>query len=553
MVVFLIVRSLIISEILYDPDPAVGLPPFEYVEWYNSGADTVDLAGWQWVVGDKARRIAGGRVSPGGYLIVCAPAAAPAFRHYGATAGLESFPALRNTGDRLTLVNPEGVAVHTVEYSPNQFNDALKSSGGWSLELTSPADYCNPAAWAASADPSGGTPGRANSQLVRPPEAGPPMLVRAADDDGQRFVLLFSGTLDPGISMYNYACRLSPGDWDATPVAPPGYGVNGLYFTRPAGINPDQVYTITLEGTVAGCSGSEALLRPVLFGTPAEPDSAGILITEILFDPADGQTEFVEVFNRSGRVAETAALILARADAGGKILGFSDAQELPFWLFPGCHAVLTADAAKFARAWPDADPGIIVSRPDMPSLTNSESQLILMDRNQKVLDVAAYSPEWHYPYLEATQGVSLERISLAAPGTDRANWFSASAAAGYSTPGQENSCRLSTPSILPQGLTLDLSTGFSESPSDPVRMNAAYRFEEPGWFLRMMVYNAEGQPVREIFPFALAGKEGSVGWDGLDGLQRLVPEGICLVVADFYHPSGKKGRWKRAWPLIRNY
>ena len=47
--------SLLISEIMFDPDPSVGLPLYEYVEWYNAGADTVDLAGWQWVAGDKVR------------------------------------------------------------------------------------------------------------------------------------------------------------------------------------------------------------------------------------------------------------------------------------------------------------------------------------------------------------------------------------------------------------------------------------------------------------------------------------------------------------------
>ena len=45
-----ITSLILISEIMFDPDPQVGLPPFEYVEWYNPGADTIDLTGWQWMV-----------------------------------------------------------------------------------------------------------------------------------------------------------------------------------------------------------------------------------------------------------------------------------------------------------------------------------------------------------------------------------------------------------------------------------------------------------------------------------------------------------------------
>ena len=71
--------NLLISEIMFDPDPPVGLPVYEYVEWYNPGGDTVDLTGWQWAVGDKVRRVASGRIGPGGYVIVCPLAAAPAW------------------------------------------------------------------------------------------------------------------------------------------------------------------------------------------------------------------------------------------------------------------------------------------------------------------------------------------------------------------------------------------------------------------------------------------------------------------------------------------
>ncbi|TSA32300.1 MAG: lamin tail domain-containing protein [Porphyromonadaceae bacterium] len=544
---------ILISEIMPDPDPSVGLPPYEYVEWYNAGGDTVDLTGWQWVVGDKVRRVGSGRVSPGGYVIVCSPAAAPAFRALGQVIAMESFPALRNTGERLTLLNPAGIAVHTVEYSPDQFTDALKANGGWSLELADPSQYCSPAAWLPSVDPSGGTPGRSNSQQVTVPPAEPPMLIRAAGYDDQRFVLLFSGILNPAVEVNNYACILMPGGIYTSGVPAPEYGFPGLFFHLPDSLDQGLTYTIELKGTVDDCSGQNARLRPVALGFPSRPDSAGVVITEVMFDPQTNQTEFVEVYNRSERVIDLKDLILARADTQGVIMSFSDQQVLSYWLFPECYAVFTGDAKSFTKAWPMADPAVVAERSDMPSLTNGESQLILMDRNQKQLDVVTYSPDWHYPYLEENKGVSLERINVDASGTDPANWFSASAASGGSTPGSKNSSSLKLPLTAAQHFSLDPVIGYSAISPDPVQVAVSYRFENTGWFMRMNIYNREGLLVREIFPFGMASVEGIICWDGLDAAQRLVPDGIYLLVADYYHPSGKKGRWKKACAIMRTY
>jgi hypothetical protein len=545
--------SLLISEIMYDPDPSVSLPPYEYAEWYNPGSDTVDLTGWQWVVGDKVRRVAGGRVTPGGYVIVCSPAAAPAFRALGEVIAMESFPALVNSGGRLTLINPAGIAVHTVDYAPDQFTDVLKANGGWSLELADPLQYCSPMAWLPSVDPSGGTPGRANSQQVTVPPAGLPMLIRAAGYDDQRFVLLFSGTLNPQLDMNNYACMLMPGAIYSTAVPAPEYGFPGLFFHLPDSMDQGLTYTIELNGTVDDCSGQKALLRPVLLGFPSEPDSADVVITEVMFDPLADQTEFVEVYNRSERVIDLKDLILARADAEGAIRSFSNQQPLSYWLFPYCYAVFTADAGLFTKAWPLADPAVVAERPDMLSLTNEESQLILMERNQKQLDVVTYSPDWHYPYLEEDKGVSLERLNAGVSGTDRANWFSASAASGGSTPGSKNSAAVNSPLATSQKFSLDPVVGFAAISRDPVQVVVSYKFDDPGWFLHIRIFNSGGLPVREIFPFGLAPVEGSVCWDGLDAGLRLVPDGIYLVVADYYHPAGKKGRWKKACAMIRAY
>jgi hypothetical protein len=277
--------GLLISEIMADPDPPVGLPEFEYAEWYNSGADTLYLADWQWVVGDKYRRLTHGIIIPGGYVIVCAAAAAPAFRLFGEVMVMESFPALRNSGDRLALVNPAGIAVHTVEYSPDQFPDALKAGGGWSLELADPVHYCSREAWRPSVDRTGGTPGRANSQIIDAPIAGPASLLRAAGQDEGHFVLLFSGTLDPMQDPNNYACHLMPGAIHAFPAPAPGYGFPGLSFSLPGELDRNQIYTVEIEGPIMDCEGRPAIMRPASLGFPSPPDSAGVVITEIMFDP----------------------------------------------------------------------------------------------------------------------------------------------------------------------------------------------------------------------------------------------------------------------------
>jgi hypothetical protein len=272
-----------------------------------------------------------------------------------------------------------------------------------------------------------------------------------------------------------------------------------------------------------------------------------------MFDPRTDQAEFVEVYNRSERMVELKNLILVRADASGVTRSFSDQQPLSYWLFPQSYAVFTGDYKLFAKAWPLADPAIVAARPDMPSLTNEESQMILMDRNQKQLDAVTYSPGWHYPYLEEKKGVSLERIDPDLPGTDRDNWFSASAATGGSTPGSKNSSSLNPQVTSSQYFSMEPAIGYQEVQSDRIQLAVSFNFGNPGWFLSMHIFNSNGQLIREIFPFGMAPVKGAVCWDGLDTAQRQVPEGIYLLVADYYHPSGKKGRWKRACAIMRTY
>ena len=353
--------------------------------------------------------------------------------------------------------------------------------------------------------------------------------------------------------MNNYACILMPGAINALAAPAPEYGFPGLFFYFPNNLDPGLTYTIELSGTITDCSSQNARLRPVALGFSSRPDSAGVVITEVMFDPGTDKTEFVEVYNRSEHLIDLKDLVLARVDAGGTIRSFSDQQPLSYWLFPKCYAVFATDAKSFRKAWPMVDPAVVAERTDMLSLTNEESRLILMEPNQKQLDAITYSPDWHYPYLEDNKGVSLERINFDRSGTERANWFSSSPASGGSTPGSKNSSALQPQLDNTQIFTIDPWIAYAAISPDPVQLVVSYRFGEAGWFLRMNIFNSAGQAVRDIFPFGMAPMEGAVCWDGLDAAQRMVTDGIYLLVADYYHPSGKKGRWKKACAIMRNY
>ena len=67
--------SLVISEIMADPHPAVALPDAEYIEIFNRGPSPVSLAGYRLLFGDKTEILAplqgagAGVLEPGEYIL----------------------------------------------------------------------------------------------------------------------------------------------------------------------------------------------------------------------------------------------------------------------------------------------------------------------------------------------------------------------------------------------------------------------------------------------------------------------------------------------------
>lgn len=165
--------QLVISEISYNP-PESGTDSLEYIELYNSSDVAIDLTGY--IIADNSMdTLTGGTIEAGGYIV-----AASNVNAMSTVLGVQalSIPniALRNAGEEIAVLTPDGSVINAVEFSRDApwptFEDGTSGEGA-SIELCNlEADNTNPGNWRAADNDLGvtvndkvmkGTPGAANT------------------------------------------------------------------------------------------------------------------------------------------------------------------------------------------------------------------------------------------------------------------------------------------------------------------------------------------------------------------------------------------------------
>lgn len=158
--------------------------------------------------------------------------------------------------------------------------------------------------------------------------------------------------------------------------------------------------------------------------TPARPPLPGeIVVNELLYAPAAGVPEFVELYNRAEVAFDLSALGLA--DDRRQPVPLTTRRHL---LAPGGYAVLTQDTAAFRVAFP----GVTGLAPAPWPTLNNGGDIIHLFSGATVIDAVAYGASWAPP------GVSAERVDPAGPSSHARN-FSPSRDLRGATPGAQNS------------------------------------------------------------------------------------------------------------------
>jgi hypothetical protein len=538
-----------INEIMADPDPAIGLPSVEYVEIYNKLERPVSLKDWRFQSGSTSLSLACFSVPAGGFLVFTTSDSDD--RLLPGSFALSGWSGITNSGSDVVLSDYFGKVISQVSFSDSWYANSAKQDGGWSLEQIDPANPCGGAEnWRASKDSSGGTPGKINSVYAPNPDLVSPMVASALWLDSLEVELRFAEPMQL-ISLLNpQSFVLSPGNISPSLVTPIAPSFNAVRLTFSEALSESVIYTIKVGARVYDCAGnSVASSDSARFGKPSEPISTDLLINEIMYYPKDNSTDFIEIYNNSSKVIDLGLLRIANWDTlSQQPLNAGNMAPFGYQILPGQYLTLTESAKKITDFYYSKNPLWFCESDEIPSMNASGGTIALVKNDGSMLDYAFFAPEMHFPLLNETKGISLERISMDRLSDDRSNWTSASFQVGYATPSYENSQSGAT--AAPEG-SLTLSSDIFSPDNDGFQdvLQITYDLQFPAGAGSAVVYDVKGREVVTLFRNRILGTQGVFSWDGTTNDNLKADMGIYVLFLEYFDQNGSQQRIRKALVL----
>ena len=543
--------DVVIDEIMADPTPQASLPSNEWIELKNVSSNPINLQNWR--IGDvtgQSGPMPNFVLQPDSFVIVCTGSAVAAMQVYGRVISVTSFPSLDNEGDQLYLKSNTGLTVHAVSYSLSWYQNAVKSDGGWTLEMIDAKSPCSGISnWKASVDARGGSPGIKNSIDAVNNDQSAPSLKNAYTIDNLNIVLVFDEPVDSlkGATAANYSIDGGLTIQSATSISPL---FDRVQLKLTTAMSANTVYTITVNNVTDCRNNAVGSKNKAKVGLPVDAAVMEMVINEILFNPKSGGSDYVEFYNRSNKIIDANKLYIANRNSSGVISSPKLISSTPYYIFPGDYIVASEDAINLSLNYMVQNPDAVFVVSSMPSFPDNEGDVILLNSQGAVVDEVKYKDDWQFALIANPDGVSLERIDSDGISQEATNWHSAASTAGYGTPTYKNSQYKLVQSIK---ATIEITPKVF-SPDNDGRDDIAtiqYKTTEPGYVANITIYDANGRPVRNLVKNATLGLQGYWIWDGLDDKKLKLPVGTYIVFTEIFNLNGKKEIFKNVVVLAR--
>lgn len=544
--------EVILNELMIAPGDETPLPNEEYYELYNRSNDYLDLGNLFVVDETSMAAIPAYNLAPDSFLILCDQGDGLLFEPYGDVLEVPGLPTLRNSNDRIWLMDSENRFIHGIDYTDNWYKDSNKDRG-WSLELIHPDFVCSEEiAYAASIGSLGGTPGKANSldtTGIRDPLT--PQFVRI--DDLDEIKVEFNQWL-PATGITKEMLSVNPTDIQIRDVIVDVESPRRLRVQLDRPLKRGIQYRLEFFPTFIDCRQmAVGTLEFVDFGLPATPESGELLISEVMFNPSVGEAQWVEIYNNSDSIFNFEFLVLDVFKANGQ-----DRLTInrPNPILPGEYFVLTDNRNQVIDVYDAPFPTQVLEVP-LPSLDRNQGELELLyifGAEASRLDSSCYVDEWHSGFLRSERGVSLERTRWDLSGCEQSNWQSAAESENFGTPTGPNSQQVDIPGESVSGFQL-LSPTFSPN-SDGIEDIAIVRYiqqddQQPLPRITFSVYRPDGQLVKEVHNNFGLSRNAQLVWDGSQSDGLIAPEGFYLLHIKSFDDEGRRNTWKATVYLVR--
>lgn len=392
--------DILISEFMFDPPSGYS----EFIELYNYSDKYIDLNGFTYADNTGNHRIITENtlvIQPQNRVVI-APNTdlASIFSGLNVISMGSGFASLNNSGDQIVIRSSEGELMDSLEYN-SSWGGSDKSLERRSFSVSSTYNEN----WGDSPNPRFATPGLPNEVL---PDTLPPVLSRIETLKPDSIVLKFSERLNKSVaenlSSYNFPSEIQ---LQSARLHATGNEI-GLRFSSPINENTPYSATILQAEDLFGNSIETpiSIIVEYVETQPAEPGD--LVISEFMFDPPSGYSEFIELYNQSEKVLDL--MQFTYSDNAGNPRAIADVSTI---LKPHSFLILAPNDDLLAF-FPNAN--MLVMGSGFHALNNTSDQIVIKNNTGQTLDSLAYSSDW------GGSDRSLERRSYTVSAVFQENW-----------------------------------------------------------------------------------------------------------------------------------
>lgn len=275
-----------------------------------------------------------------------------------------------------------------------------------------------------------------------------------------------------------------------------------------------------------------------------------IIINEVLFNPRGDGVDFVEIYNRSGKVFNLKDLSVATMKKD-TVTSEKSITKSDIFLYPASYMALSTDINNIQDEYDTPDENALLQVQTLPAFSN-EKGIVLLVSDSTLIDRLDYSEDMHSPLIKNPDGVSLERSGFDRATNEPGNFCSAAGSVGYATPGYRNS-QFREDLTSAELLSLASKSFSPDNDRFEDQLLIHYSSPEPGLLANITAYSNTGILTKRISRNLTLGTEGDICWDGMDENGKLAPVGIYIIFIELTDLNGKTQRFRKACVLASRF